>query len=111
MQPMTPQQQTFTYWRNPTADVVIADVSVGPSAGPTGKIRYRWEPGEVISVPSEYDKEIRDDRGAGIILGLAPQLEQTDGAGFAEWQRSKQPAAPAPAQPQVRPRNRPPEQE
>lgn len=97
LEPMAPTEQKYTRWKNPTDSRIVADVYVGnPSAhNPSGRMRFTWAPGEVKTVPSEFDQAIREERG-GLVLGLAPQLRKVE-AGESEAAPAAAPAEPRPA--------------
>ncbi|HEX7604998.1 MAG TPA: hypothetical protein VF316_25450 [Polyangiaceae bacterium] len=90
-----PRNCKKTAWHNPTGSHLVAEVYVSPPRtlaegieGEDGRYagrrvepacwaRCEWEPGETLSIPSEYDRAIHTlDRAGNVVGGLAPQLRR-----------------------------------
>lgn len=70
-----PSRQRLTTWRNPTNRVVT--ISLFKSEGRPGTTHdtYDIEPGGEATIPSEFDRAIRETNKAGTVVGgQAPQL-------------------------------------
>jgi hypothetical protein len=78
--PAEPKEQTFTKWHNPTDREVVLDLYVGPTAGPSGRVRYRAAPGGDCIIPSEFDRGVQDVREGVIVGGLGPTLKRVGGS-------------------------------
>lgn len=75
--PMTPAEQTFSIWENPTEHNITLDLHVGSSHNNlSGRVRYTVPAkGEKI-IPTELDMGVHDVRDGVIVGGLGTLLRK-----------------------------------